>query len=242
MPRSNVANISQARPPVTGREQMTNPGPMGGPANPMIARHPPQQAISAPVTEKTGAPMYKGLVPNQQQSHGLPHGQMPQMNLRGLNSNPQPLSGPGFSPSSRRPGPPPNTESAVKGEALLPNASSENDPPVGFFTARVAETVQNANAMPSDIPTFNPHLESPSIRKTAGIDHTRTGPVARDLINGAPPGNISMPPRPNFTNMLGDQARRIGMPKPAVASPLQNRGSYKPPQMVKRPADGNPVQ
>ena len=46
-------------------------------------------------------------------------------------------------------------------------------------------------------------------------------------------------PRANFVNPQADKMRRVGMP--GMASPLQNRGSYKPPQM-KRPVDGNGVR
>ncbi len=41
----------------------------------------------------------------------------------------------------------------------------------------------------------------------------------------------------NFVNPQADQNRRIGMPLGGAASPLQNRNSYKPPQM-KRPLEG----
>lgn len=112
--------------------------------------------------------------------------------------------------------------------------TSEHDPPVGFFTARAAETLQNGTGLPLKAPAFNPHLESPSIRKTAGVDHTKTKPVGREAV-GAPPQPTV--PRANFANPQSDKTRRIGMPMGA-ASPLQNRGSYKPPQM-KRPVENS---
>ena len=113
-----------------------------------------------------------------------------------------------------------------------------HEPPIGFFAARAAESLQNAATLPPNAPVFNPHLESPSIRKTAGIDHTKTKPVIRDAI-GAPPtvSNLAGPPRINVAKPSVEQARRIGMPGVA-ASPLQNRNSYKLPQM-KRPAEPN---
>lgn len=109
--------------------------------------------------------------------------------------------------------------------------------PVGFFTARVAESVQNGSNLPLKAPAFNPHLESPSIRKTAGVDHTKTKPVGRDSIPISP---SILPPRPNFINPQIDKNRRVGMPIGA-ASPLQNRGSYKPLQ-IKRPSELDPAQ
>ena len=136
-----------------------------------------------------------------------------------------------------RAGPPSNTPPSK------PSGSAEIDPPVGFFTARAAECLQNASGLPPNVPLFNPHAESPSIRKTAGVDHTKTKPVVRDSI-AAPAAtsvNQSLPPaRMNFVNPQTDQTRRIGMP--GTGSPMQNRNSYKPPQMMKRPADAQPAQ
>lgn len=109
--------------------------------------------------------------------------------------------------------------------------------PVGFYTARAAETVQNGSNLPLKAPAFNPHLESPSIRKTAGVDHTKTKPVGRDSIPASP---SLLPPRPNFVNPQIDKNRKVGMPVGA-ASPLQNRNSYKPLQ-IKRPAELDPAQ
>lgn len=107
-----------------------------------------------------------------------------------------------------------------------------HEPPIGFFTARAAQSLQNNPGLPLKAPAFNPHLESPSIRKTAGVDHSKTKPVGREAV-GAPSPVAIVPPRSNFVNPQTDKTRRIGMPVVA-ASPLQNRSSYKPPQM-KRP-------
>lgn len=125
--------------------------------------------------------------------------------------------------------------------AIVPADSlgiTTHEPPIGFFTARAAESLQNATTLPLNAPVFNPHLESPSIRKTAGIDHTKTKPVIRDAIGAPlPVSNSVAASKTNVVNPGVDQARRIGMPGMA-ASPLQNRNSYKPPQM-KRPAEPN---
>lgn len=118
--------------------------------------------------------------------------------------------------------------------SLESSSTSEHEPPVGFFTARAAESLQKGPGLPLKAPAFDPHLESPSIRKTAGVDHTKTKPVGREVI-GAPPQPTV--PRANFINPQSDQTRRVGMPIGA-ASPLQNRGSYKPPQM-KRAIENN---
>lgn len=70
-------------------------------------------------------------------------------------------------------------------------ASSEN---VGFFSARAVkqiagpkeEDVQNLPAAPLGAHAFNPHAESPSIRRTPGIDHSRTKPLSVDGKHAAP--------------------------------------------------------
>ncbi|KAL9613979.1 MAG: hypothetical protein Q9167_001528 [Letrouitia subvulpina] len=113
------------------------------------------------------------------------------------------------------------------------------DPPVGFFTARAAETVQNATGAIAGAPLFNPRLESPSIRKTAGIDHTKTKPVGKDILG---PPSMPVAPgavQPNFVNPQADKTRRIGMPTGA-SIPLSNRSSYRPPQ-IKRPTESSLV-
>ena len=123
---------------------------------------------------------------------------------------------------------------SIEAPSLDSSRASEDNPPVGFFTARAAESLQRGLCIPVKAPAFNPRLESPSIRKTAGIDHTKTKPVGREAV-GVP----SQPPMPRaiFVNPQSDKTRRLGMPMGAP-SPLQNRGSYKPPQM-KRPPDNS---
>lgn len=123
---------------------------------------------------------------------------------------------------------------------LLNNESSnpsDYEPPIGFFTARAAESLQSGSGLPVKAPAFNPHLESPSIRKTAGVDHTKTKPVGREVVGSAAAAAPTVVPRANFVNPQTDKTRRLGMPG-GGASPLHNRGSYKLPS-IKRPAEPN---
>lgn len=46
----------------------------------------------------------------------------------------------------------------------------------------------------------------------------------------------------NFINPQADHNRRIGMPPAGMASPLQNRNSYKPPTMVGKRGLGSEQQ
>jgi DNA repair and recombination protein RAD52 len=117
--------------------------------------------------------------------------------------------------------------------------------PVGFITARAADKVEGPTVPSANIPPFNPHAESPSIRKTNGISHNRSAPISRQIIGAPVPpvngqnGTIPTPNRSNFINPQADTNRRIGMPGGAQ-SPLTNRAAYKPPGPagVKRGPDG----
>ena len=59
--------------------------------------------------------------------------------------------------------------------------------PVGFVRGRLADMIRAGTngQMPANA-AFNPHAESPSIRKTNGFNHRTSGPVRREDI-GAPP-------------------------------------------------------
>lgn len=139
----------------------------------------------------------------------------------------------------------------------------------GFFSARAVKEISEyalATALAPQVgQVFNPRAESPSIRKTPGIDHTKSKPLARNGQHVAPPstqetraggatsapgaigiaaGTPSRPgvqpqPRPgNAVNPQFDAARRIGAPG-GPGSPLANRGQYRPPTIVnKRPLEG----
>ncbi|OIW23630.1 hypothetical protein CONLIGDRAFT_637602 [Coniochaeta ligniaria NRRL 30616] len=141
----------------------------------------------------------------------------------------------------------------------------------GFFSARAVKEIPEdalatgATLAPQAGQVFNPRAESPSIRKTPGIDHTKSKPLARNGVHVAPPstqeaaaggstgtsttgtaaGAFSRPvpqqqARPgNVVNPHFDAARRIGAPG-GPGSPLANRGQYRPPTMVnKRPLEGS---
>lgn len=121
----------------------------------------------------------------------------------------------------------------------------------GFFSARAAAAViPDINVpvgdgppppLPTNLATFDPYAESPSIKRTAGVDQKRSGPVSRDVMQpsgsqahiaaATPTTGLS---RPNVVNPQLDMARRIGAP--GSPSPMANRGQYKPPSM-KRPVE-----
>lgn len=212
---------------------------------------PPRPVVQSPRPPQT---------PNQQP-------QRPGTSFQGRPQNPQPYSRP-----------PSHTNNAVQQAAA---SNRVNTPPpnhvatpeqVSFFSARsIKKLPEDAPPDPAIIAAqgvkpFDPRLESPSIRKTPGIDHnsskpvSRTGqhvpPVKRDQepqrapgVPGAPgaapasnsfSSGVGLPPgRPNVGgvgNPALNNVRQIGAPG-GPGSPLANRGQYRP-LTVKRPAPG----
>lgn len=154
----------------------------------------------------------------------------------------RPMAAPGLPPNmpNARPSGPPqpmanaNAQPPVKREpapAFNQDNSSQPPPPqtVGFFSARAADQLRdNPNAAPIPGSQFDPHAESPSIRKTAGIDHTKTVAVIR---SGA---GVSPAPEKGHSRDIINPAHRVGgpgVPAGGFGSPL-SRGpsvsSFKP--------------
>ena len=113
--------------------------------------------------------------------------------------------------------------------SVLQGPPQRQDHPVGFYPAKVATIIQESDsAPPTDAPTFNPHAESPSIRKTSGFDHSKSKPINRDSLSvPETTANARPPQRPVFTNPQLDATRKIGMP--TSPGPMQNRTTYRPP-------------
>ncbi|KAI0387021.1 recombination protein Rad52 [Hypomontagnella monticulosa] len=135
---------------------------------------------------------------------------------------------------------------------------------VSFFSARsIKKLPEDAAPDTAILPAqgaklFDPRLESPSIRKTPGIDHNSSKPVSRtgqhvppvkreQEQNRGPASNTfsagvsSGPSRPNtggIGNPLLNNTRQIGAPG-GSGSPLTNRGQYRPLTM-KRSASAVP--
>ena len=118
----------------------------------------------------------------------------------------------------------------------------------GFYSARVAEHINNAAkegsgpTLPAHVGVFNPRAESPSIPRTAGVDHTTSKHIGRDkeggtVVNVVPP----QPPRESIVNPQTNQHRKIGAPG-GMTSPLANRPQFRVPAMRKRPAEEELVE
>ncbi|KAI1133331.1 hypothetical protein F5Y10DRAFT_274242 [Nemania abortiva] len=212
-------------------------------ANPSRQMQPP----SRPVAQPPRAPQ----TPNQQpyrpagQFQSRPNPQQPQLRPQShANAAAQHAAG-----TNRTMTPPPNAISRPPGGMNAPNGAPNE--PATFFSARsvkdVPESADPGTAVIIDrgAKLFDPRAESPSIRKTPGIDHKSTKPVSKNGHYHVPPVKREPDQQrptpsgpPNVVNPSLSHARQIGAPG-AVGSPLGNRGQYRPPTM-KRPAPGGP--
>lgn len=237
------------------------------------AMQPPSRPLAR--SQSAGNPVRPSHTPGQQ----FPRpGQQPPPN--------QPLARPPQQPNQPRPqNAPAGQNSSSSGGSgphhTPPQVAGDNAAPmetVGFFSARAVKQLagpkEDEEPKLPTVPTvglvFNPHADSPSIRKTPGIDHTKSKPVGRDMkhvtpaeraaetantgpapaISAGAAGGLngaggqqqqqqqgpSAAQRANIVNPQLSQARRIGAPM-GPASPLANRGQYRPPTM-KRPLPG----
>ncbi|PYH45171.1 RAD52 DNA repair protein RADC [Aspergillus saccharolyticus JOP 1030-1] len=110
-------------------------------------------------------------------------------------------------------------------------------PSASFFSARAVDLLRDNphGGIPAAAPVFDPHAESPSIRKTAGFDHSTSKPISKPMLSGgdnASPAAGSTAVR-DFINPSQDLHRKIGAPGGNnVGSPMMNRGpstsSYRP--------------
>lgn len=181
--------------------------------------------------------------------------------VNNMNRPPQPQP---YTPRQGQPPRPQNGPQAKDSPMAPPQQPPPQPPPgepVAFFSARATLDPNQSNSNQNQQKQlFNPKAESPSIRKTPGIDHTSSKPVARNgqhvppansqAQSSTPSGNAggftslrqsisSSQTKSGAMNTSLDQARRIGVPG-GLGSPLANRGQYKPPTMKRTlPAEGN---
>ncbi|KAF3924202.1 hypothetical protein ABW21_db0201688 [Orbilia brochopaga] len=133
----------------------------------------------------------------------------------------------------------------------LEASNASQIPPGAFFSARV--TLDNNAGKEGGV--FNPQLQSPSIKKTAGIDHSKSTPISRAKlgIQDLPSAALNIP-KPNFQPPGANGFRPHGVAAPSVPgnrgfrAPTLNGAQgggqkiYPPLNAQKRNSDGVPVQ
>lgn len=117
-------------------------------------------------------------------------------------------------------------------DSNLPSAAGQM-PVKREIDAKAQDTAPPASSpsvLPAAVnaPQFDPHAESPSIRKTAGVDHSKSVPISKPMLAAASPASNNTR---DFINPSTDMHRKIGAPG-GIGSPMMNRGqttsSYRP--------------
>ncbi|KAK5047899.1 hypothetical protein LTR84_006087 [Exophiala bonariae] len=133
------------------------------------------------------------------------------------NPTAQPLPGKQSLPSEPRPHPetisrsaspsiaPSNLAAPLAGQGQSTASASRS---AAFYSARAATNIDaNNNIIPTAanaVPKFDPRSESPSIRKTSGVDHNKSVPLKRDLTADTTPHTTQI------INPQFDPLRRVG--------------------------------
>ncbi|SMY29275.1 unnamed protein product [Zymoseptoria tritici ST99CH_1A5] len=260
MPQMRPVNI-QAPTPMQG---------MQAPQRPQAVPRPPTNAAQGAPPSRMGPPQTPGAQQRHNQQHQQQTNRPPQQSHDAPRSNPSSGGTTSGSPNKKAPQ---RATHGPNGQAApaRPNATEDNamppqpppGAPVGFVTGRRADVFnQPTEARPLDASlAFNPHAESPSIRRTQGVNPGKSAPISRDLLSAAKgaqspamsanqqpsaPGGFSNAsgngfngaPRPtnsNFVNPAADMNRKIGMPNSGPGGfPSNNRGAYKPHAGAKR--------
>ena len=218
-PSAPVTNDPNALP----RPTVNTPGPPGRPNSAVVTPSKPERPWN-PIPAPRQAPVPATNDPNlgqrrppyaqpqnlQNQVTAPPSQQQPNQNMGSMNSGNQP-------PVKRELGP--------NMDMPPPNGS----PSVGFFSARAVDLLQDNSSAPTAAPQFDPHAQSPSIRKTAGVDHSKSVPISRPMVTGVSPATNNTR---DFVNPSQDTQRKIGVPGGGGFGSPMNRGqttsSYRP--------------
>ncbi|KAL4889037.1 hypothetical protein BDV59DRAFT_123083 [Aspergillus ambiguus] len=140
-------------------------------------------------------------------------------------------------PAPPKPAQDPTPPAAVKREPAAPSDTKAQDmlppgstPSASFFSARAVDLLRENPQGSAAAPAFDPHAESPSIRKTAGIDHTKSVRISKPMLAGVSPAANNTR---DFVNPSADMHRKIGAPGGGggMNSPLnrnQTTSSYRP--------------
>ncbi|KAK0281202.1 DNA repair protein rad52 [Friedmanniomyces endolithicus] len=249
------------------------------PQRPQAMQRPPHSMAQAPSNRMLPPPLQQGPPQPQGQQivNGMQRQQPPAVQAQqhapvgsgGARSNPSSATTVADSPSNipsdrqqqqtNRGAPPTNPHhQAGAPQDDRANLPIPRDPPPGvpegFVTGRAPLLQQTSDArLPDTALAFNPHADSPSIRRTHGMNPGKSAPVTRTaIVSNAVPSAVqpamaggnglnglngaTTPVRTNFVNPAADMNRRIGAPMPAGGG-MSNRNAYRPPTAVgvKRP-------
>ena len=137
----------------------------------------------------------------------------------------------------------------VASQHFAPPQAPPGPQAVGFFSAKAADNLDGNNNPTGEVPKFNPYAESPSIRKTSGVDHSKSLALNRNTLKPEPlpskeegEGSAAKASAP-MAKAMSEQAvgRRVAGPAAAGMSPRPVGGmtsAYRPPTRHGGPVGG----
>ncbi|KAF8252827.1 hypothetical protein K440DRAFT_362193 [Wilcoxina mikolae CBS 423.85] len=230
------------QPPRQPAQRMYPPPPISAPLRPQLSvssaiqqhSHTPQRQQTRPMQRPQGPQPQGGLNASHRPGQNIqPPVSRPQPNATKQSppsnhqpQNPTPQQAPTLAPPSRPPQP--------QGQTTTASNNPQNSP-VAFYTGRAAMNLKGENdTIPEQAPAFNPHRPT-TIPRSAGIDHTKSSPVPRKVVQGQSGTGAFSPP--NFQNPSMTMNRQIGVP------PGRGTGAFRAPGLAgtKRGPDSHPM-
>ncbi|KAE8146698.1 hypothetical protein BDV25DRAFT_46712 [Aspergillus avenaceus] len=217
------ATFNRPNGPNTYRGPQNNPPAPARPHSSVVTPSKPERPLNqAAAIRQIPSPALNGRPNPSLAQHPQPNPANGRMIPPGQQRPNQALPGAGGQvPIKREPAP---TAQEIRSQDMIPPNGSPA-PSASFFSARAVDLLRD-NPQAGAAPAFDPHAESPSIRKTAGVDHSKSVPISKPMIAGASPASNSTR---DFINPSTDMHRKIGAP--GIGSPM-NRGqttsSYRP--------------
>lgn len=201
--------------------------------------------------------MQRNIITPSRPPNGVPSGMKApatRPNMPNHSVTPQPLPGNGPIPGRNEPQRAQGLEETSSNERELPSSpgfpsqhfSANTGAPAPraplFFSARAAGSVEGETQLlsgPAAHQQFNPHSDSPSIRKTAGVDHNRSVGLLRDTLLPQPE-----PPKKDNLEPQSEPVRRVGTPGFGQAGQLPgtkplSTSAYRPPTRRGLDTNGN---
>jgi len=212
----------------------------GGPQN----QHPGHRVPPHQQMTPSKQPQHR---PEQQQHNHQQNGnrQPPHLRSGPANSNGSVQDAANHNPHSRSSSP------GVASQHFVPPQALPGPQSLGFFSAKAADNLDGNNnpTGSTEVPKFNPYAESPSIRKTSGVDHRKSLALNRNTLKPEPlPSKeegegSAVKASASAAKVTTDQVPGRRMPGPGAAgmSPRPAGGmtsAYRPPTRHGGPVGG----
>jgi DNA repair and recombination protein RAD52 len=236
-----MQSMPQMRPP-----NVPSPAPVNNPQPPQKPQGPPRPPSGAVQPQQT-RPQPPQAINNAQRGINVPP-LPPQNNANGGGNRSNPSSATSTTSTSHHP----NQHQAQQQQEQVPhNLAQSNatngdlDPnglpiprqpppgiPEGFVTGRNADLLNQpsaANRLPNPAAiAFNPHADSPSIRRTHGVNPGKSAPIMRSALQSTSASNVSNVPGQNAAPQAHQPGPNVPPAPPAAVSSNGLNGATTP--------------